>query len=189
MAHDYGDFRLVRSRHPVTLEKSLVWERRDRAGAWIPGLGGAALADLPLYEERQVKMGAAAGDVVVLVESESCVDALMAHGIYATTWAGGASHPNLDRIARVLRRAKVVVIPDNDEPGQRCAERIIEHLHNLGTAVGTVVPGGKSEDARDMLKLYGAARLSELVHLAAPQSAGVIKQPPSLTCRPDATYP
>src|SRR5690606_8442036 len=90
-AHDYGDWRLIRSRHPRTGEKRLEWEHRGAGGAWIRGLGGADLSDLPLYNEKQVLMGAAAGETIVVVESESSVDALGRRGIYATTWAGGAA--------------------------------------------------------------------------------------------------
>jgi hypothetical protein len=61
----------------------------------------------------------AAGETVV-VESESSVDALIRAGIYATTWAGGATSPNLGRLASVLAGAEVLVVPDNDPVGRSC---------------------------------------------------------------------
>ena len=100
--------------------KSLMWERRDELGAWIPGLGGTALSDLPLYFETQARMGMAAGETIVVVESESSVDALIRAGIYATTWAGGATSPNLGRLTDVLGGAHVLVVPDNDQVGRNC---------------------------------------------------------------------
>lgn len=161
-AHDYDEFQLLRWRHPVTAGKHLIWERRDPAGAWIPGLGGTLLGDLPLYQERQARMAAAAGEVVVVVESESSVDALNKAGIYATTWAGGASKPNLERIARALEGANVVVIPDNDEAGLRCSRLIASHLQDRGIAVSTVLPHGPGDDARHLLHQHGPAELQRL---------------------------
>jgi hypothetical protein len=110
--HSYGRWRLVRYRHKTTGEKNLHLEHLKEGVVWLPGLGGAALRDLPLYEEKQVVMAVATGEPVIVVESESSADAFMAVGLYATTWAGGADNPaggadnpNLIRLASVLSRA------------------------------------------------------------------------------------
>lgn len=140
-AHDYGDrWRLVRYRH-TSGRKDLAWETRDDHGAWVPGLRGTTTADLPLYAEREALAAVALGEVVHVVESESSADALMARGLYATTWAGGASSPALDRLARVLAGAHVVLIPDNDEPGIRCAELIRSRLADVVETLATVQIG------------------------------------------------
>jgi hypothetical protein len=49
------------------------------------------LSMLPLYNETEVIRGGFLNEVIVVCESESSVDALTGRGIYATTWAGGAS--------------------------------------------------------------------------------------------------
>lgn len=147
--HEYGTrWVLERWRHPVTGAKELTWSTvRNRAT--VPGLFGVALSALPLYREREVRMGVGAGDVIVLVESESSVDALCAAGIYATTWAGGAASPNVERLADVLRGADVLLVPDHDEPGLACAALIRAAL-----PVRTLLPPPGC-DARDLLEQRG----------------------------------
>ncbi|MEZ5116656.1 MAG: toprim domain-containing protein [Candidatus Nanopelagicales bacterium] len=150
-AHPYGDrWRVVRYR-ATDGTKDLRWETRDDAGAWIPGLRGAAVRDLPLYLERQVAMGIAAGETIYLVESESSVDALAGRGLYATTWAGGASAPNLRRLRHLLTGAHVVLVPDNDPPGLACAQRIRDELADHAASLEVLTPP-EGDDARDLLR-------------------------------------
>ena len=106
--HDYGGFVLLRWRHPSTKRKRLSWERRDPSGVWIPGLGGTRLADLPLYDERQLRYAIGSGERIIVVESESSVDTLTKKGLYATTWAGGAQNPPLGRLAASLAAMTVL---------------------------------------------------------------------------------
>lgn len=155
--HLYGDGRwsLERWRHPITGSKDLRWLTRDDRGAYIPGLRGVPTAGLPLYEERQIRMAIGAGEPVVLVESESSVDALGAVGLYATTWAGGAASPPLGQLCTVLAGADVVLVPDHDEPGLACAARIAEALTAVAQLHVALPPVG--QDARDLLASRGPA--------------------------------
>lgn len=158
--HDYGDeIRLLRYRHRVEAEKTLLWEHLGPERVWLPGLGGSRLEDLPLYDQQQVKFGVAAGELIVVVESESSVDAFTKAGIYATTWAGGAASPQLGRLARVLAGARVIVVPDNDAPGLRCGERVAEALKCAGAEVSILIPELEGQDARDLLTQTGTTAL------------------------------
>jgi hypothetical protein len=154
--HPYGpDHAKQRLRRPDGT-KAMRWESRNDRGEWVPGLLGTREADLPLYREDEVRMAAAAGETVVLCESESSCDAL--HGIYATTWAGGAASPPLEALARVLASVDVVIAPDHDEAGLACLARLLEVLQEARVLLGR--PG---EDARDLYVRLGAERfLSEL---------------------------
>ncbi len=153
--HEYGDYRLLRYRHPVTGNKSLEWEHRGAEGVWLSSLGGARLEDLPLYMEDQVLMGVAAGEMIVVVESESSVDAFVSFGVYATTWAGGARAPQVHRLADVLAGAQVMVIPDHDEPGLACGRDVAAALRAVGANVTSRLPINPGEDARDLLRQCG----------------------------------
>jgi hypothetical protein len=154
--HLYGTgWVLERYRHPVTGAKDLRW-LTVRDGATVPGLLGLPLSDLPLYEEVQVRQAVGAQEPVVVCESESSVDALCSAGIYGTTWAGGASVPNLTRLATVLRGARVLLVPDHDEPGLECADRIRAALEGVALQLATVLPS-PSQDARDLLTERGPA--------------------------------
>jgi hypothetical protein len=154
--HDYGDHVLERWRHPVnTTAKDLLWFTRTSAGR-IPGLLGVPTRDLALYMERQIRMAVAAGELVYVVESESSVDALTRHGLYATTWAGGAASPALHRLQTVLDGGHVVLVPDNDEPGIECARRIHAVLEPVTTQLDIILPPS-GQDARDLLATNGIA--------------------------------
>jgi hypothetical protein len=146
--HHYGaDYKLERWRSAAG-HKRLVWFRRDSSGCWIPGLGGIPVSELPLYRETDVRIVAATGDTLHLVESESSVDALNNAGHYATTWAGGASTPPLAKLADALADVPDVrVIADHDEPGIHCAHAILAAVpHATGW-----LPPRPGHDVRDLL--------------------------------------
>ncbi len=152
--HEYGKrWRLERYRHPATGAKDLRWFTL-RNGAAIPGLLGVALSELPLYRENEVHMAVGAGELVVVCESESSVDALCSAGIYATTWAGGAATPQADRLAYVLRGARVLLVPDHDEAGMACGDLVRTALQAAAVGLSTVLPAPGC-DARDLLAESG----------------------------------
>ncbi|MFI6270716.1 hypothetical protein [Micromonospora zamorensis] len=154
--HDYGPAVLERWRSGQA--KELLWETRRADGSRVPGLFGITVADLPLYREPEVQMAVAVGEPVLLVESESSVDAL--RGWYSTTWAGGAPAVNIGRIAQVLGNyPNTVVIPDNDPAGLTCLAR----LHAAGLAPHVVMPD-PGEDARDLYRRLGTAGFEQTIH-------------------------
>ena len=157
--HYYGDdFRKERLRHPGTNAKAMQWEARNWKGEWVPGLLGAREADMPLYRQPDIEWAMAAGEVVILVESESSVDALK--GWAATTWAGGAGSAPLETIARVLGGYdRVLVIADHDDAGQRCARGLRAALPHAIVGQSDV----KGEDAKDLYLRIGREEFAQLV--------------------------
>lgn len=155
--HAYGDrYVLERRRHPVTGAKRTFWASRDAGGVLVPGLrdehgAPVPVTRLPLYLEHDVRMAVAARERVVVVESESSVDALVRAGVTATTWAGGAGRPNLRRLAEVLHRGDVLLVPDHDPPGLECGRRIW-HALRPGTARLAWRLPAPGQDARDLLR-------------------------------------
>ncbi len=161
--HPYGDrWRLERLRHPTTGGKDLQWQTCDEHGAWIPGLRGTTLAELPLYREHEVLMALAADDTLVLVESESSADAIRAVGIYATTWAGGAGSIKRERLRDVLHDGQgVVIAPDNDEAGLAC----LAQLQLLLPHASVLMPP-PGQDARDLLNALGSRAFADAIKQA-----------------------
>jgi hypothetical protein len=104
-------------------------------------------------------MAAAAGETVVLCESESSCDAL--HGVYATTWAGGAGSPPVETLTRVLTGVDVVIVPDHDDAGLACLERLV-----LALPHARVLLGRAREDAKDLYTRLGHDRFVEEVESA-----------------------
>lgn len=153
--HSYGpDHQVLRWRKGTS--KRLLWETR-RDGSWVPGLFGLPCSALPLYRQPDVTKAIALDEPVLLVESESSVDALTGH--YATTWAGGASTPQIARLTAVLGGYEyLVVIPDHDPAGLACLDTL--RAHQLAPHV--VMPAD-GEDARDLHTRIGADAFAALI--------------------------
>jgi hypothetical protein len=148
--HPYGETYKLERWRSSSGAKRLLWFRRDPAGCWIPGLGGLPMLDLPLYRDGDASICAATGEPLYVVESESSVDALNRAGHYATTWAGGASTPPLEKLGSTLVGVgDVRVVADHDEVGLRCAQSILTAVpHATGW-----VPPTQGHDVRDVLAL------------------------------------
>jgi DNA primase len=167
--HEYvrDQIRLERVRH-ADGRKRIRWERRV-GKHWEYLNGDVRLTDLPLYRLDYLKQARALGEPVVLCESESSVDALIDAGIYATTWAGGATAPNITRLRQTLGGLTVVWIPDNDPAGRKCSDLIHDGLADVAT-VHTLWPE-PGQDARDLLAQLGADRLRRQIDEAISHSA------------------
>jgi putative DNA primase/helicase len=90
-------------------------------------------------------------DFVVLVEGEKCAAAVIAAGIPATTWAGGAAALHKTDFSPLA--GKIVVLwPDNDDPGRRAIESITKILIPITKGISIVqIPPDRKEgwDAAD----------------------------------------
>lgn len=146
-----------RYRHVSGL-KEIRWESRNPRGERVPGLLGRSQSDLLLYRYADWRVGAAAGEAIHLVESESSVDALMRAGLYATCWAGGAGDPPEAQLRYLLGPLddQVVVVPDRDAAGVECARRLHAWL-----PAARLLLGAPGEDARDLLGRLGPGGFGE----------------------------
>jgi DNA primase len=151
--------------------KACTWEWK--IGTDWTLANGLAMDTLPLYQQDQVVMAVASGEPVVVCESESSVDALMKAGFYATTWAGGASAPQVQALRVALAGGRVIVIPDNDPAGLACRDRIVAALHDICDLSILLPPPGR--DARDLVGMWGSTRLRQAIaNLPAGQSQQVL---------------
>lgn len=80
-----------------------------------------------LYNLPALIQAIRAGKTVYYCEGEKDCETLKKHGLVATT-AGSASGFRPE-FAKYFTGAKLVVIPDNDEPGQKCAETVMAYTH------------------------------------------------------------
>lgn len=90
----------------------------------------------PLYYAKALK------DIngpVVMVEGETCADALNAFGILATTVFGSTGGIGKADFSP-FRDRDVIIWPDNDEPGEKFANDIALSLREVGAATVGVVP-------------------------------------------------
>jgi hypothetical protein len=94
---------------------------------FVPGgcIIGRGEGEWPLYGQHS-----AAGDPVVVVEGEKCVQAMLWAGLSCMTWQGGSSAPKTADWSPLAGR-RVVIWPDLDPPGAKAADEIAGLLASL----------------------------------------------------------
>lgn len=153
--------------------KGFSMRRPDGPGRWKPGLAGARRV---LYRLPDL-LAADPDQPVFVVEGEKDVDRLHELGLVATTNPLGAGKWRAE-FSELLRERRVVLLPDNDAPGQAHALQVAGAVHDVAAEVKIVdlpdlPPKG---DVSDWLALAGTpatanearACLLELAEHAAP---------------------
>ena len=97
-----------------TVGKEFPQSRPDGNGGWIYKLAGVQRVP---YHLPELLAGIAAGRMVFIVEGEKDVHALESLGLVATTAPGGAGKWRAE-YTEYFRGARVVCLPDNDNPGR-----------------------------------------------------------------------
>jgi putative DNA primase/helicase len=111
--------------------KSFRQRRPDGSGGWIWKLGDVRRVVYQLHKLRGC-------EAVVIVEGEKDADALWALDIPATTNSGGVGsgwRPDYTAQLKESGVTRVVIIPDNDEPGRAHAEKVAASCAGAGLAV------------------------------------------------------
>lgn len=111
--------------------KGFYQRRPDGKGDWENNLNG--VDPLP-YRLPEIL---ASTDLVLVVEGEKDVDRLRAEGFTVTCNHGGAGKWTATHAAYLAGR-DVVVIPDNDEPGEQHAAHVVETLHGTAKSIRLV---------------------------------------------------
>lgn len=96
-------------------------------GAWIWDMKGVTRV---LYRLPEVLQAVTMQQPIYFVEGEKDVETLRAHGLIATCNLMGAGKWE-DSYNASLQNAQVIVLPDNDEPGIKHAERIATRLRGI----------------------------------------------------------
>jgi hypothetical protein len=144
-------------------QKMFYQRRPDGRGGWIKSLKGVQRV---LYHLPDVLRAVAEGEPIYIVEGEKDAETLRLHGLTATTNTGGAGKWRQSD-AVYLKGADVVILPDNDEPGEQHAATVLLSLHGVARSVRVVrLPGLPPKgDVSDWL---GAGHtIDELLELVA----------------------
>lgn len=104
--------------------------RPDGSGGFIWNLKGVT----PVLYRLSDLVSSAPNEIVFLVEGEKDVDRLRSIGLVSTTCHGGANKWRQD-YADALKDRQIVIIPDNDNAGQKHADRIMVELDGVATCV------------------------------------------------------
>jgi putative DNA primase/helicase len=149
----------------------------------------------PLYQLVELKDARR----VYVVEGEKCVDALRALGLIATTSPHGANSADKADWSS-LAGLQVVILPDNDTPGEKYARTVAGILHRQAPAATVRVvsiPGlGPKQDVYDFIEEKRAAGMGDdgirLVIEAMAAAAPIVlprdkRERPEITTRLRAT--
>jgi len=143
--------------------KSFRQRRPDGKGGYTWDMNGLRRV---LYRLPEVLRA----DTVYVVEGEKDVHTLEAAGVVATTNSGGAHQKWQPEWTKALAGRRVIVIPDNDEPGKKRAATIVKELTGQAAEVIQIeLPVGK--DVTDFFEaghtLYDLEQLVDEARRAA----------------------
>lgn len=146
--------------------KGFSQRRPDGAGGFIYNLQGVPRV---LYRLRELNAADLAA-FVFLVEGEKDVERLRAGGLVATCSPMGAGKWR-DEYAQSLAGRKVVIIPDNDDPGRNHAQAEAQSLRGVAASVKMLTLSGLPEkgDVSDWLSLGGTIETLCAMAEAAPE--------------------
>jgi Protein of unknown function (DUF3987) len=94
---------------------------------WVVGTKDVPREDIPIYRYAEVRKAIANNELIFLPEGEDNVDKFWALGFAATCNIGGSGKWR-DSDTNDLEGAKVVIVPDRDEPGINHAEGVYQHF-------------------------------------------------------------
>jgi putative DNA primase/helicase len=173
--YDYADeqgallFQVVR-REP----KDFRQRRPDGDNNWTWKLGQVRRV---LYRLPEL-LTADPSALVFVCEGEKDCDRLAALGLVATTNSGGAEKWR-DEYSESLRGRRVVIVPDNDQPGERHAAQVAASLRGIAASVRILrLPSLPAKgDVSDWLAAGGTAKeLLRLAQATSPESDSPARQ-------------
>ncbi|WP_417270776.1 DUF927 domain-containing protein [Celeribacter sp.] len=117
-----------------------VWEFEGRMHWVKKGFS----SDAPVY--RLTDLVANSHKPVLITEGEKCADAVAGfESVVSTTWHGGAKELAKTDFSP-LKGRDVIIAPDDDEPGVKAAETLVDTLKALGVARLRVLDAGALTD-------------------------------------------
>lgn len=152
--------------------KDFRQRRPDGRGGWIYNLDDVVRVP---YRLPGLRRAVEACRLIVVVEGEKDADRLVSLGFEATCNSGGAGKWTAG-CSEHLRKARVIILPDNDEPGWKHAEEVAGHLRAVRAEVRVVklpelAPKGDVSDWLDAG--HTVQELMRLVEEAEPREVAV----------------
>ena len=154
--------------------KKFIQRRPDGKGGWDWSTKGARRVP---YRLPQVLKGVSLGHPVYIAEGEKSVEALERLGVVATCSPMGAEKWR-DEYSKHLAGADVVILPDNDEVGEKHAAQVAKSLTGVAASVRMLRLAGLPEggDVYDWIQDGGTAeQLVEAAEYADEPAAPEVK--------------
>lgn len=168
-------------------DKAVIPFTKNEKGDWIDRLNGHD-PGLP-YRLPEI-ISSKAEEPVFIVEGEKCANSVANLGLVGTTNRGGAGNWNKAH-SKYLRGRQVILLPDNDPPGEKHIEKIYSTLKNYAESIKVLrLPGlKKKEDIADWLEKGGTKdeflKLAENADDYVPETAGTTSEIGIKPCSPD----
>jgi len=141
--------------------KDFSVRRPDGNGGWVWGLGDARKV---LYHLDDIKRAIEYGETIFITEGEKDCDNLWGIGLVATTAPFGAGKWQPE-YAECLKGGRIVILPDNDEPGIAHGLDIARSLYGQTKMLKLLALNG-CKDVSDWLQAHDPEELTELVEKA-----------------------
>lgn len=134
--------------------KRFAQEHKDARAGWVKGKTDRRV--YPYRFQHWSQFGKT--EPILVVEGEKCVDALFGRGLLGTTFAGG-SNGWRSYYAPLFKDRNVVILPDQDFPGQQFAAAVAAGTQGVAASLKTVLlPGlAEGEDVVDWFRKGGTA--------------------------------
>src|SRR4028118_679404 len=163
--------------------------KSTRQTGWVVGTKDVPREDIPIYRYAEVRKAIANNELIFIAEGEDNVDRLWALGFAATCNIGGSGKWR-ESDTRDLQGAKVVIIPDRDEPGINHAELLYQQFPEAlwlypfpNSKAWENLPKSKGLDIADWIEHHQItaddirAAIGEKKVFNAPQTGNVIRPP------------
>jgi hypothetical protein len=138
------------------MPKAFRQRRPDGTGGYIYSLDGVRRVP---YRLPELVEAVAAKKLVFIAEGKKAVDALVAIGLAATCSPGGAGKWK-NEYADYFKGADVIVLPDNDDVGEKHAQDVTRSLAGVATSVRILrLPLPDKGDAFDWICSGGSAKV------------------------------
>lgn len=113
------------SKKPAWHQERWNISKNKNKNGWVAGIEGIDRPDIPIYRYAEIREAIERGELIFIVEGEVCADILWKLGLAATCNIGGSGKWRPSD-SQDLSGAKVVIVPDRDEPGIKHADRVAE---------------------------------------------------------------
>ncbi len=169
-AYRYDDEKGQRSYRTVRKPDKTFYQQHWDANASTYRKGRAGTPSLPYrlprwYHEPSTR-------ILFWVEGEKDVHTIESLGEMGTTSAGGSGGYD-DDVGAWFTGRRVCILPDNDKPGSKYAETVLESLrrHEAEAVIARLPVEADTEDVTDWTRRYGGTR-EKLLALAAAAFGG-----------------
>jgi CRISPR-associated protein Cmr3 len=170
----------------------------SRQIGWVVGTKDIPREDIPIYRYAEVRKAIANNELIFLPEGEACADILWKLGLAATCNIGGSEKWRSSDTSD-LQGARIVIVPDRDQPGIKHAELLHQEFPDAlwlypfpNSKAWQNLPKSKGLDIADWIEQHqitaddirAAIGDKKVFKAPAPEAAANVIRPPQFQVPP-----